>query len=74
MSKNAQHETLVFIASMMLMALFQVLIEFDPTKIENWRTWAISIVGAVVRAGAAAGIARPILGKIDQGTGSDERV
>lgn len=73
-SKIAQHETLIFIATKMVMALFQVLIEFDPTKIEDWRVWLISVLGTVVRVGAAAGIARPILGRVDVGEKMDERL
>jgi hypothetical protein len=37
--------------------LFQVLAEFDPSTIEDWRTWFIALGAAMVRAAAGAALA-----------------
>ena len=38
-------------------ALMQVMIDFDPLKVTDWKLWAVSITGPVVRAVATATIA-----------------
>ncbi len=34
-----------------------VLVEFDPDAITDWKSWAISLAGGVVRAAAGAALA-----------------
>ncbi|MDI3340683.1 MAG: hypothetical protein QJR03_09140 [Sphaerobacter sp.] len=41
----------------MLATILQVIVELDPTKVENWETWAVGVGLAVVRAGARAALA-----------------
>lgn len=36
--------------------LLQVLIDFDPAKVSDWKLWAISLGAGAVRAIAAAGL------------------
>lgn len=38
-------------------AVLQVLMEFDPGAIVDWKTWAVSIGAGAVRAAAGAAIA-----------------
>jgi hypothetical protein len=45
----------VLVAAMTV--LFQVLAEFDPSTIEDWRTWFIALGAAMVRAAAGAALA-----------------
>jgi len=52
-----RREALTFIAITMLATLLQVIVELDPTKVENWETWAVGVGMAVVRAGARAALA-----------------
>ncbi len=42
----------VFVAVMTV--LLQALMEFDPSKVQDWHVWTVSLVAASVRAGAAA--------------------
>ncbi len=35
---------------------FQLLADFDPATITDWRVWGVAAVGGAVRAGAAAGL------------------
>lgn len=37
--------------------LLQVLATLDLNKVADWRTWAISLAGSLIRTGAAAAIA-----------------
>lgn len=37
--------------------LLQVLVLFDPSKITDWRTWAVALAAGCVRAAAGAAIA-----------------
>jgi|6_EtaG_2_1085325.scaffolds.fasta_scaffold02358_2 hypothetical protein len=36
----------------------QVLVEFDPDKIADWQTWAVSIAAGAIRAAAGAVLAK----------------
>ena len=36
--------------------IFQVIVDFDAAKIEDWETWAISLGSGAVRVGAAAAL------------------
>ena len=38
-------------------AVLQLLVEFDPTQVSDWRFWVISLGGAAVRAAAGGAIA-----------------
>lgn len=38
------------------LVVLQALLTFDPAAIADWRTWALAILGASVRAGAGAAI------------------
>lgn len=38
--------------------LLQVLATFQPEKVTDYRTWAISLAGSLIRVGAAAAIAK----------------
>lgn len=49
-------EALWFVGVAALTAILQILITFDPAKIENWQTWAIALGAAAVRAAAGAAI------------------
>lgn len=40
-----------------VIALAQVLLTFQPESVADWRLWAVSLLGAVARAVAAAVIA-----------------
>ena len=46
-----------FVGTAVATALFQLLVEFSPDKITDWRTWAIGIGAAALRAGAGAALA-----------------
>lgn len=39
------------------LAVLQVLVSFDPTSIDDWQLWAVSLGGAAIRAGAGALVA-----------------
>lgn len=36
----------------------QVLVQFDPAAIVDWKTWAVSLVGAFIRPAAAYFVAK----------------
>lgn len=36
----------------------QALVFFDPTKVTDWRTWAVALVGAFVRPAASYIVAK----------------
>lgn len=38
------------------LVLFQVLVDFDPETVENWKTWAVAVGAAGTRAAGAAGL------------------
>lgn len=40
-----------------VVAVLQVLVEFDPSAITDWRAWAIALGASAVRAAAGAAIA-----------------
>lgn len=44
---------LVAVATVVL----QALVEFDPSRIDDWRAWAVGVGAAAVRAGAGAALA-----------------
>ena len=35
---------------------FEVLSNFDPSTVADWRVWGVAVAGGAVRAGAAAGL------------------
>lgn len=37
-------------------ALLQVLVDFDPVKITDWKVWVVGVGAGLVRAGAAAAL------------------
>ena len=43
-----------FVAVAVLTELSQVLLTFDPARVTDWRTWAVSLAAALVRAAAGA--------------------
>jgi hypothetical protein len=45
----------VLVAAMTV--LFQVLAEFEPSTIEDWRTWFIAVGAAMIRASGGAALA-----------------
>ena len=46
-----------FIGVATVIAIAQILLDFRPETIQDWRLWTLSILGAGVRAGVAALIA-----------------
>jgi hypothetical protein len=46
-----------FILVAVMTVLFQVLAGFDPSTVEDWRTWFVALGAAMVRAGAGAALA-----------------
>ena len=36
----------------------QVMVAFDPTKVTDWRTWLVALIGAFVRPAAAFVVAK----------------
>ncbi len=51
-------ELLWGLAVAVMLGLAQMLIAFDPTTVEDWRLWAISLAGGVVRVFAGYIIAK----------------
>ena len=49
-------EALTFVGITMLATLLQAMVELDPSKIEDWRTWAVGVGMAVARAGARSSL------------------
>lgn len=43
-----------FVLTTIVLAMAQVLLTLEPEQITDWRTWAVSLLGAAVRAGAGA--------------------
>lgn len=39
------------------LAVLQVLVTWEPDKIDDWRTWAVAVGGGAIRAAAGAIIA-----------------
>ena len=37
--------------------VLDILIQFDPAVVTDWRAWAVAILGGTVRAGAAGALA-----------------
>lgn len=42
------------VAVTVVLAVAQVFLTFDPSEITDWRLWAVSLLGGVVRAAAGA--------------------
>ena len=66
---KAFDELFWFVLVAVVTVVLQALVEFDPARIDDWRSWAIGIGAAAVRAGAGAALAW--LGK-RQLTGGEE--
>lgn len=49
MRKPTLKEWLVTGLTAVLIALFQIGIDFDPTIVEDWQFWALTVAGSVVR-------------------------
>jgi hypothetical protein len=54
---KALEELAWFVLVAVMTVLFQTLAEFDPSRIEDWRTWFVALGAAMVRAGAGAALA-----------------
>ncbi|MCX2728566.1 hypothetical protein OO015_13835 (plasmid) [Thermomicrobium sp. 4228-Ro] len=37
--------------------VLQALVEFDPSRVDDWRAWAVGVGAAAVRSGAGAALA-----------------
>ena len=42
------------VAVTVVLAVAQVLLTFEPSEITDWRLWAVSLLGGVVRSAAGA--------------------
>ena len=49
MRKPTLKEWLITGLTAVLIALFQIGLDFDPTIIDDWRFWALTVVGSVIR-------------------------
>jgi hypothetical protein len=58
MRKLYSRGTAVYLVTVALLAAFQVLVNFDPATINDWRAWAIALGGGVVRQVASGAVAR----------------
>jgi hypothetical protein len=54
---KAFEELAWFVLVAVMTVLFQALAQFDPSAIEDWRTWFVALGAAMVRAGAGAALA-----------------
>ena len=55
--KKAQ-ELFWFLATAAVLAIAQILVTFEPEKVLDWKTYAIALIGAAVRAIAGALLTR----------------
>ncbi len=46
-----------FFFTAVAVALFEILIKFDPSGITDWKAWGVALFAACVRAGAGAALA-----------------
>lgn len=57
---KAYEEAIWFVVVTAAIQVFTVLVDFDPETIIDWKSWAIALGGGVVRAVAAAIIAKRV--------------
>ena len=60
-------ELLIGVGIAVAMTAFQVLVDFDPSTVTDWRTWTISGGAALVRSAAQAGLQAITTWKLTRG-------
>lgn len=54
--KTWRQELVLALVVAAAMALLQILVEFDPSEIKDWRLWAISLASSCIRSASQAAL------------------